>query len=83
MAALSFVRLRLPILSSRSPLMTPRTKGTKEIVYDAMEKEDFDREKIATYEEVTRYYRRPGIYRPINLIFHTTVLSLDIGKPLK
>uniref|UniRef100_T1JH09 MAGUK p55 subfamily member 7 n=1 Tax=Strigamia maritima TaxID=126957 RepID=T1JH09_STRMM len=55
--------------SGRSPLMTPRrTKGTKKIMYDAMEKEDFDREEIATYEEVARYYPRPGIYRPIILI---------------
>lgn len=29
---------------------------------------DFDREEIATYEEVAKLYPRPGLYRPIILI---------------
>ncbi|XP_022903362.1 MAGUK p55 subfamily member 7 isoform X2 [Onthophagus taurus] len=32
------------------------------------ENDDFDREHIATYEEVAKLYPRPGIYRPIVLI---------------
>ncbi|KAL7040249.1 hypothetical protein ACKWTF_000319 [Chironomus riparius] len=32
------------------------------------ENDDFDREMIATYEEVAKLYPRPGIYRPIVLI---------------
>lgn len=40
----------------------------KKIMYDATENDDFDREEIATYEEVAKLYPRPGIYRPIVLI---------------
>jgi guanylate kinase len=32
------------------------------------ENDDFDREMIATYEEVAKLYPRPGVYRPIVLI---------------
>ncbi|XP_063910296.1 MAGUK p55 subfamily member 7 isoform X5 [Zophobas morio] len=32
------------------------------------ENDDFDREQIATYEEVAKLYPRPGIYRPVVLI---------------
>ncbi|XP_055707906.1 MAGUK p55 subfamily member 7 isoform X8 [Phlebotomus papatasi] len=32
------------------------------------ENDDFDREMIATYEEVAKLYPRPGVYRPIILI---------------
>ncbi|XP_014225812.1 MAGUK p55 subfamily member 7 isoform X2 [Trichogramma pretiosum] len=32
------------------------------------ENEDFDREHIPTYEEVTKLYPRPGLYRPVVLI---------------
>ncbi|XP_023029209.1 membrane palmitoylated protein 7-like protein metro isoform X2 [Leptinotarsa decemlineata] len=35
---------------------------------DDAENDDFDREHIATYEEVAKLYPRPGIYRPIVLI---------------
>lgn len=37
-------------------------------MYDLAENDDFDREMIATYEEVAKLYPRPGIYRPIVLI---------------
>lgn len=37
-------------------------------MYDLDENDDFDREMIATYEEVAKLYPRPGIYRPIILI---------------
>ncbi|XP_044734341.1 MAGUK p55 subfamily member 7 isoform X4 [Chrysoperla carnea] len=42
------------------------TKDSKEEV--VAENDDFDREQIATYEEVAKLYPRPGIYRPIVLI---------------
>ncbi|XP_046391172.1 MAGUK p55 subfamily member 7 isoform X7 [Ischnura elegans] len=32
------------------------------------ENDDFDREEIATYEEVARLYPRPGLHRPIALV---------------
>jgi hypothetical protein len=41
---------------------------TKKMMYDLAETEDFDREEIATYEEVARLFPRPGTYRPIILI---------------
>lgn len=37
-------------------------------IYDTAENDDFDREEIATYEDVAKLYPRPGIYRPIVLI---------------
>ncbi|XP_039287264.1 MAGUK p55 subfamily member 7 [Nilaparvata lugens] len=41
---------------------------TKKIIYDAEEREDFDREEIPTYEEVAKLYPRVGLPRPIVLI---------------
>jgi len=41
---------------------------TKKIMYDVTENDDFDREEIATYEEVARLFPRSGRYRPIILI---------------
>jgi MAGUK p55 subfamily member 3/7 len=41
---------------------------TKKIMYDLAENDDFDREEIATYEEVAKLYPRSGLYRPIILI---------------
>ncbi|XP_008215834.1 MAGUK p55 subfamily member 7 isoform X1 [Nasonia vitripennis] len=41
---------------------------TKKIMYDAAENDDFDREEIATYEEVAKLYPRPGLYRPVVMI---------------
>uniref|UniRef100_A0A1Y1MLC4 MAGUK p55 subfamily member 7 n=2 Tax=Photinus pyralis TaxID=7054 RepID=A0A1Y1MLC4_PHOPY len=35
---------------------------------DNAENDDFDREQIATYEEVAKLYPRPGLYRPLVLI---------------
>ncbi|XP_044734339.1 MAGUK p55 subfamily member 7 isoform X2 [Chrysoperla carnea] len=52
--------------SPKSPRCT--TIKTKKIMYDTAENDDFDREQIATYEEVAKLYPRPGIYRPIVLI---------------
>uniref|UniRef100_A0A2P2I157 MAGUK p55 subfamily member 7-like n=2 Tax=Hirondellea gigas TaxID=1518452 RepID=A0A2P2I157_9CRUS len=40
----------------------------KMIHYDAAESEEFDREEVATYEEVARLYPRPGLPRPVVLI---------------
>lgn len=37
-------------------------------MYDTAENDDFDREQIATYEEVAKLYPRPGLFRPIVLI---------------
>jgi len=37
-------------------------------MYDLTENDDFDREQIATYEEVAKLYPRPGVFRPIVLI---------------
>lgn len=37
-------------------------------MYDLAENDDFDREMIATYEEVSKLYPRPGVYRPIVLV---------------
>jgi hypothetical protein len=45
-----------------------RAVKTKKIMYDLTENDDFDREEIATYEEVARLFPRPGIYRPVVLI---------------
>merc|ERR1712029_454499 len=41
---------------------------TKKIMYDLAENDDFDREEIATYEEVARIFPRPGQFRPVVLI---------------
>merc|ERR1719323_2418218 len=38
------------------------------LLYDLTENDDFDREEIATYEEVARLFPRTGRYRPIILI---------------
>ncbi|XP_017481833.1 PREDICTED: MAGUK p55 subfamily member 7 isoform X2 [Rhagoletis zephyria] len=35
---------------------------------DSKKNDDFDREMIATYEEVSKLYPRPGVYRPVVLI---------------
>lgn len=47
--------------------MCPGIK-TKKIMYDLEENDDFDREMIATYEDVAKLYPRPGVYRPVVLI---------------
>ena len=38
------------------------------MMYDVTENDEFDREEIATYEEVARLFPRPGIYRPVVLV---------------
>ncbi len=52
------------------PGMLPAGSGTKtkKIMYDLADNDDFDREEIATYEEVARLFPRPGIFRPVVLI---------------
>lgn len=40
----------------------------KKVIYDAAESDDYDREEIATYEEVVKLYPRPELPRPIVLI---------------
>ncbi|XP_023237890.1 MAGUK p55 subfamily member 7 isoform X1 [Centruroides vittatus] len=45
-----------------------RPRKIKKIMYDAKENDDFDREEIATYEEVAKLYPRLGLHRPIVLI---------------
>lgn len=45
-----------------------RPRKIKKIMYDAKENDDFDREEIATYEEVAKLYPRPGLHRPIVLL---------------
>ena len=55
------------------PGCTPNSSGksstkTKKIMYDVSENDDFDREEIATYEEVARLFPRPGVFRPVVLI---------------
>lgn len=52
-----------------SPLSCTGSKTkTKKIMYDVTENDDFDREEIATYEEVARLFPRSGRFRPIVLI---------------
>ncbi|KAJ8955981.1 hypothetical protein NQ318_006252 [Aromia moschata] len=61
----------------RAGLIPSRALQERRIIYertqiskdgDDAENDDFDREQIATYEEVAKLYPRPGIYRPIVLI---------------
>lgn len=54
-------------MSGGSPRCLPKIK-TKKIIYDLAESDDFDREEIATYEEVVKLYPRPGLLRPLVLI---------------
>ena len=53
---------------SSSTTISCRQSKTKKIMYDLAENDDFDREMIATYEEVSKLYPRPGVYRPVVLI---------------
>ncbi|XP_055319488.1 MAGUK p55 subfamily member 7 isoform X1 [Sitodiplosis mosellana] len=57
-----------PPPSPDSNTITCRGPKTKKIMYNLDENDDFDRELIATYEEVSKLYPRPGVYRPIVLI---------------
>ncbi|KAF5271027.1 hypothetical protein FQR65_LT05377 [Abscondita terminalis] len=61
----------LPVISCSQSPKSPRCASkpkTKKIMYDTAENDDFDREQIATYEEVAKLYPRPGLYRPLVLI---------------
>ncbi|XP_050301142.1 MAGUK p55 subfamily member 7 isoform X2 [Anthonomus grandis grandis] len=53
---------------SRCLIVAEMRNKTKKIIYDTAENDDFDRELIATYEEVAKLYPRPGQYRPVVLI---------------
>ncbi|CAG9771119.1 unnamed protein product [Ceutorhynchus assimilis] len=53
---------------TRCLVVAENKNKTKKIIYDTAENDDFDRELIATYEEVAKLYPRPGVYRPIVLI---------------
>ncbi|XP_022223277.2 MAGUK p55 subfamily member 7 isoform X1 [Drosophila obscura] len=57
-----------PRLHTSSSSSSCRQPKTKKIMYDLTENDDFDREQIATYEEVAKLYPRPGIFRPLVLI---------------
>ncbi|KAL7735569.1 hypothetical protein ACLKA6_009533 [Drosophila palustris] len=57
-----------PRLQTSSSSSSCRQPKTKKIMYDLTENDDFDRELIATYEEVAKLYPRPGIFRPVVLI---------------
>ncbi|XP_055319491.1 MAGUK p55 subfamily member 7 isoform X4 [Sitodiplosis mosellana] len=64
--------------TSRAGLIPSRALQERRIIHERTQKEtngdtknendDFDRELIATYEEVSKLYPRPGVYRPIVLI---------------
>lgn len=64
--------------TTRAGLIPSRALQERRILHDRTAKEtngesktendDFDRELIATYEEVAKLYPRPGVYRPIVLI---------------
>ncbi|XP_076335163.1 membrane palmitoylated protein 7-like protein metro isoform X1 [Tachypleus tridentatus] len=49
-------------------LKEQKSRKVKKIMYDVSENDDFDREELATYEEVAKLYPRPGLHRPIILI---------------
>ena len=49
------------------PISDTTTK-VKKVLYNLTENDDFDREEIATYEEVARLFPRAGYFRPIVLI---------------
>lgn len=53
--------------SNKQPITCHGPK-IKKVMYNVDENDDFDRELIATYEEVSKLYPRPGMYRPIVLI---------------
>jgi hypothetical protein len=57
-----------PLFKHFAPLGCVSKPKTKKMMYDLAETEEFDREEIATYEEVARLFPRPGSYRPIILV---------------
>ncbi|XP_030371230.1 MAGUK p55 subfamily member 7 isoform X3 [Scaptodrosophila lebanonensis] len=64
--------------SARAGLIPSRALQERRIIHertqreaselDSKQNDDFDRELIATYEEVAKLYPRPGVYRPVVLI---------------
>lgn len=57
-----------PSPDAQNPKITCHGPKIKKVMYNLDENDDFDRELIATYEEVSKLYPRPGVYRPIVLI---------------
>lgn len=57
-----------PAPTATALLPCKSTPKVKKVIYDITENDDFDREMIATYEEVARLYPRPGLVRPIVLV---------------
>lgn len=55
---------------------------TKKILYDLAETDDFDREEIATYEEVAKLYPLPGFHRPVVLIGPSGVGRSELKRRL-
>ena len=43
-------------------------KVSKKIAYDLTENDDYDREEIPTYEEVSKLYPRHDLHRPLVLV---------------
>jgi hypothetical protein len=56
-----------PPCNAASSCLSGTTK-IKKMMYSLAESEDFDREEIATYEEVARLFPRTGFFRPIVLV---------------
>ncbi|XP_037949891.1 MAGUK p55 subfamily member 7 isoform X4 [Teleopsis dalmanni] len=64
--------------TARAGLIPSRALQERRILHERSQREpndseskkndDFDREMIATYEEVAKLYPRPGVYRPVVLI---------------
>ncbi|XP_075166094.1 membrane palmitoylated protein 7-like protein metro isoform X2 [Haematobia irritans] len=64
--------------TARAGLIPSRALQERRIIHERTQRDvadgeskkndDFDRELIATYEEVSKLYPRPGIYRPVVLI---------------
>ena len=64
----SFVDSCASSMNLLGPSTSRATKKTKKIMYTLADSEDFDREELATYEEVARLFPRPGFFRPIILV---------------
>lgn len=47
-------------------------------MYDLAENDDFDREMIATYEEVAKLFPRPEVLRPIGELSKVTIGTLSV-----
>lgn len=78
--------------SARAGLIPSRALQERRILHDRTQKngtdldskqnDDFDREQIATYEEVAKLYPRPGVFRPIVLIGAPSVGRNELRRRL-